>query len=272
MMKADFHMHTGFSADAQSKPEDMVEEAIRRGLKTICFTDHEDMDFPKMNGKENLTFELDTDAYVKKIMELKECYQGRMDIRLGVELGMQPHLGERYEKYTAAYPFDFVIGSLHALDGYDPYYPEAFEGKEDADVYRRAFQVTLENIQNIADLDVLGHIDYIVRYGKAKAEHYSYSAYEEEINAILRHLIEHGKGIELNTSGFKYGLGFCHPHPDVLKRYRELGGEIITVGSDAHKPEHIAYDFQKVNSILKDCGFKYYTEFEKRTPIFKQLD
>ena len=88
---------------------------------------------------------------------------------------------------------------------------------------------------------------------------------------ILKYLIEHGKGIELNTSGLKYGLPFAHPHSDILKRYRELGGEIITVGADGHKPEHIAYDFDKVSGILKDCGFKYYTEFSERKPHFKQL-
>ena len=80
-----------------------------------------------------------------------------------------------------------------------------------------------------------------------------------------------GKGIELNTAGLKYGLGFAHPHPDILKRYRQLGGEIITVGADAHKPEHIAYDFGKAADILRSCGFEYYTEFKQRRPIFLHL-
>lgn len=84
-------------------------------------------------------------------------------------------------------------------------------------------------------------------------------------------MIQMGKGIELNTAGLKYGLGFCHPHPDVLKRYRELGGEIITVGSDGHKPEHVAYEFQKVRGILQECGFRYYTEFAGRRPNFIKL-
>ena len=88
---------------------------------------------------------------------------------------------------------------------------------------------------------------------------------------ILKYLIEHGKGIELNTAGLKYGLPYAHPHTDVLKRYRELGGEIITVGADAHKPEHVAYDFHKVPEILKSCGFRYYTEFVQRKTLFKKL-
>ena len=88
----------------------------------------------------------------------------------------------------------------------------------------------------------------------------------------MKYVIQNGKGIELNTAGLKYGLGFCHPYPAILKRYRELGGEIITVGSDGHKPEHIAYGFGQVKEILKDAGFKYYTEFKDRRPIYVNLD
>ena len=87
----------------------------------------------------------------------------------------------------------------------------------------------------------------------------------------MKHLIEHGKGLELNTAGWKYGLPFAHPHQDVLKRYKELGGEIITIGSDGHRPEHVAYDFHKVKDYLEACGFKYYTEFRQRKPYFCAL-
>ena len=118
---------------------------------------------------------------------------------------------------------------------------------------------------------MLGHIDYVVRYGNKKQEEYSYEANKDIIDEILKHLILNGKGIELNTAGFKYGLGFCHPYPEIIKRYKELGGEIITIGSDGHKPEHIAYDFGKVKDILTACNFKYYTEFKERTPIFRKI-
>ena len=87
---------------------------------------------------------------------------------------------------------------------------------------------------------MLGHIDYVVRYGRKRAEEYSYDEFADEIDAVLKKVLQMGKGIELNTGGFKYGLGFCNPHPDIIRRYRELGGEIITVGADAHCPEHVA--------------------------------
>ena len=184
---------------------------------------------------------------------------------------MQTHLQEFYQKLTQQCPFDFVIGSVHLVDGKDPYYREGFAELSDRELYRKGFENTLENLQHVTAFDVLGHLDYVVRYGTYKEKEYSQTEFADIIDEILKRVIELGKGIELNTAGWKYGLPFCNPHPDILKRYRELGGEIITIGADGHKPEHIAYDFGKVNDVLKACGFKYYTEFEERKPIFKQL-
>ena len=98
------------------------------------------------------------------------------------------------------------------------------------------------------------------------------SRYSDVIDEILRLLIEKGKGIEINTGGFKYGLGHPNPCEEILARYRELGGEIITIGADAHKPEHVAFDFAKVPSILKDSGFDYFTVFRERKPEFVKIE
>ena len=210
----------------------------------------------------------ESNACMKRIQ--KE-YEDKIHIRIGIELGLQTHLQEFYQKLTQQYPFDFVIGSVHLVDGKDPYYREGFAELSDRELYRKGFENTLENLQHVTAFDVLGHLDYVVRYGTYKEKEYSQTEFSDIIDEILKRVIELGKGIELNTAGWKYGLPFCNPHPDVLKRYRELGGEIITIGADGHKPEHIAYDFGKVNDVLKACGFKYYTEFEERKPIFKQL-
>lgn len=164
-----------------------------------------------------------------------------------------------------------MIGSLHLIHGQDPYDGVIFEGRSDADVYREAFQATLENLDHVSDFDVLGHLDYVVRYGRQQAREYSYQAFSDEIDEILKKVIHMGKGIEMNMGGFKYGLGFCNPHPDVIRRYRELGGEIITVGADAHRPEHAAFDFEKAGDILRSCGFRYYAEYRNRKPIFRQV-
>ena len=264
-MKADFHVHTHFSKDSKASPKEQIEAAISLGMKTICMTDHHDLDYSEPD------FEIDFDSYFQTLQELKTYYRDQIELLIGMEYGMQPHLGETCTELTKQYPFDFVIGSIHMVDGQDPYYRTIFEGKTDEEVYRRGFEFTMESIRRTPDFDSLGHIDYIVRYGKNQAQDYSYAKCGDCLDEILKFLIQNGKALELNTGGWKYGLSFPHPHPDVLRRYKELGGEMITVGSDAHAPEHIAYDFRKVKDYLETCGFKYYTEFRQRTPYFCAL-
>ena len=277
MIQADMHMHTWFSTDSEACPRDMADEAVRKGLKTICFTDHFDKDDLEW-GEERI---LDVDAYFVEMQKLQEEYAGKLNIRIGIELGLRTYLKDYYEELTKKYPFDFVIGSVHNVpykkdaEGNilytDPAAEKLFTDRTDKEAYRLMMETTLENVRTSDCFQTLGHLDYVVRYGKSREKEYSYTDYADIIDEILKLLIEKEKGLEVNSAGLKYGLPFAHPHPDVLKRYRELGGEIITIGADAHKPEHIAYDFAKAEEILKSCGFKYYTEFFEQKPVFKQL-
>lgn len=261
-MRADYHMHTSFSYDSDSSPEEMIQAAIQKGLKTICITDHHELDYIEPGWEQNL------EQYHNMLRKVQEKYQSQIEILAGIEFGMQLHTGERYAQVARSFSYDFILASVHIFDGYDPYYPGYFDGKTDEEGYRRAFEITLENVRNMSEYDSLGHIDYIVRYGNHKEETYSYSENADYIDETLRHLIQNGKGLEVNTAGWKSGFSFAHPHQDILKRYRELGGEIITIGSDAHSPEHVAYDFHKIKDYLEACGFKYYTEFRQRKPYF----
>ena len=277
MIQADMHMHTCFSTDSEACPRDMADEAVRKGLKTICFTDHFDKDDLEW-GEEGI---FDVDAYFVKMQKLQEEYAGKLNIRIGIELGLRTYLKDYYEELTKKYPFDFVIGSVHNVpykkdaEGNilytDPAAEKLFTDRTDKEAYRLMMETTLENVRTSDCFQTLGHLDYVVRYGKSREKEYSYTDYADIIDEILKLLIEKEKGLEVNSAGLKYGLPFAHPHPDVLKRYRELGGEIITIGADAHKPEHIAYDFAKAEEILKSYGFKYYTEFFEQKPVFKQL-
>lgn len=277
MIQADMHMHTWFSTDSEACPRDMADEAVRKELKTICFTDHFDKDDLEW-GEEGI---FDVDAYFVEMQKLQEEYAGKLNIRIGIELGLRTYLKDYYEELTKKYPFDFVIGSVHNVpykkdaEGNilytDPAAEKLFTDRTDKEAYRLMMETTLENVRTSDCFQTLGHLDYVVRYGKSREKEYSYTDYADIIDEILKLLIEKEKGLEVNSAGLKYGLPFAHPHPDVLKRYRELGGEIITIGADAHKPEHIAYDFAKAEEILKSCGFKYYTEFFEQKPVFKQL-
>lgn len=266
-MRCDFHMHSSFSGDSDTPMQDMITRAIALGLETICFTEHYDEDYPE--GEED--FSLDVSAYHETLCTLKKQYCSKINIRFGVELGMQPHLAGLYTKYVQSNPFDFVIASQHVLDHADPYYPEFWEGKEPADVIRRYFEETLHNLKLMKEYDTLAHLDYIVRYAGSPYTSYSYQEYRDVIDPVLCYLIEQEKCLEVNTAGFKYGLEQPNPPADVLRRYLELGGERITIGSDAHKPEHLAYDFTRLQELLISLGFRYYCIFQERKPEWIKL-
>ncbi len=266
----DTHMHTYYSGDSSAVPEDMAYAAKQAGLSGICFTDHLDLDYPK----DPKLFLLDIPHYLEETRALAEGLSHTLldfTICTGIELGLQPHLAKRHQLLLAEYDFDFVIGSSHVVHGIDPYYPEYYEGREEFQAYEEYFSSILENIAAFDGFDVYGHLDYVVRYGPNQNRFYSYDAFRDLIDEILKALIARGKGIEVNTGGFKYGLLHPNPTEEILKRYRELGGEILTIGSDAHGPEHVAYCFEQISSILKKAGFQYFTVFRHRKPMFLPL-
>lgn len=263
-MLIDSHMHTSFSSDSETPPEVMIEKSIELGLQGICLTDHYDKDY--FNGE----FQLDSQAYYERIQELKERYKGRLDIRFGVELGLQEYLKEWLSSYVNAYPFDFVIGSMHVLDGKDPYYTELFQGCDARQVLRDYFISTEKNLESFHEFQSLGHLDYLARYFAEELGEYHYRDYSDEIDAVLKKLIEYQVALEINTAGYKT-MHRPNPDMDVLKRYRELGGEMITIGADAHMPEYIGYQFQETADLICSCGFRFYTIFRGKKPEFIKI-
>lgn len=267
MIRADYHVHTDFSSDSRTPMEEMVKQAVQLGFERVCFTDHMDLDFPKQY---EMRFVFDMEEYWKKLTLMQTKYP-QIKILKGIECGMQTGLGKRYEELVQAYDFDFVINSCHVLFDMDPYYPEFWNDKSEKDGITAYFQQIISNIKEFQNFDVCGHIDYIVRYAPSRGMAFSPKDYWDYIDEILKTVISIGKGIEANTSGYKYGLGTPHPCEEILRRYHELGGEIITIGSDGHQPDHMAYDFAKAEELLKRIGFRYYTVFEKRKPEFIKL-
>ena len=252
-MTADYHLHSYFSGDSKTPTEAMVKEGVARGLSLLCLTEHLDLDYPYSDTK----FDLDTEAYFQEMRQLQDAYRDQLEIRVGAELGLQPHLGDAYRSWLSDRSFDFLIGSTHLVDRLDPYYPDFWASFDASSGIARYLDVTLQNIRAFDDFDVYGHIDYIVRYIPQGERVFSYKRHAEQVDAILRLLIEKGKGIEINTGGYKAGLSEPNPCHDVLRRYRELGGEIITMGSDAHTTEYVAYRFEDAREVLRECGFRY---------------
>ncbi len=271
MIKSDFHMHSNFSGDSQSSLGHMVHGAVAKGLNTICFTDHNDPSFPYLQGEEGM-FDLDTERYLECLKSTADLYKDKIDIRRGVEIGIQSHIYEELSEYIRRYPFDFVIGSSHLCLGTDPYHPVFWEGRSLKDGLTVYFEDIRKNVYHFSDYDVYGHLDYIVRYAPGKNKDFYFSDYSDILEDILKKIISDGKGIEVNSAGFRQGLGAPNPCAEILKLYHFLGGEIITTGSDAHNPEDIASDFDKTEALLVNCGFRYYTIFKNRKPEFVKID
>ena len=269
---ADMHVHTTFSSDGKGSMDEMIQKALSLGLRHICFTEHNDFDYPRHEGDPENIFLLNVDSYLYELLTKREKYGDRIKILFGIELGVDPAIVQKNIALSQSHDFDFIIASSHVCHGRDPYYPDFYEGRSEKEAYREYFESELENVQKFSNFDVYGHLDYVVRYGPTSNENYDWREYQDVIDEILRKLVSLGKGIELNTGGFKYGLGHPNPTEEIIRRYRELGGEIITIGADAHKPEHVAFDFAKVPSILKDAGFDYFTVFRERKPEFVRIE
>ena len=175
MIKFDSHVHTRFSSDSEANPKDYIELAIKKGMKGICFTDHNDFDFPLEEGK--VVFNLDFETYLKYMFELKEEYKDTFDIRIGLEQGLMKSVARRVDEYDKNKKLDFIIGSSHLVEGEDPYYPAFWEGRQVKETITKYYESTLENVKNCHNYDVYGHLDYIIRYAPNKDEDYNWMDY-----------------------------------------------------------------------------------------------
>ena len=262
----DCHVHTAFSTDSGADPDEVIRKAEELGMPMICITDHHDIGFP---GGE---FQLDIPVYRQAIKNHKERYADRIEVLCGIEMGLQAYLAEGnvIETLLSGYDFDYVIGSVHLVDGKDVYVRRDFD-MSDAELYRLYFEQVLECVTNIGGYHALGHLDYVVRYGYERDREYSYERFSDVLDAILEKLIEKEIALEVNTAGYRKGLGFTNPHPDILWRYRDLGGERITLGSDAHSPGDLGADFRKTAEMLQAFGYRFVSVFHGKEEAFLPL-
>ena len=259
----DYHMHTTVSYDGHGLPQEMADAAVAAGLKEICFTDH--LDYDPLGKMGVLAF--DTEVYNAEYDHLEVP---GLTIRRGMEFGMDMGNREQFREDLKRRPFDFVLGSIHFVDDLDVYFEEFWAGKSVFQAERRYLEATLQCVQFHEDYDVLAHLTYIAKTRcHPNPRSVPYAAHRELIDEILRTVAAKGKGLEMNTSGVDRCGGYL-PTPDILRRFKELGGEIVTIGSDAHTSSRVGqYSFDACE-ILKDI-FGYVCTFEGRKPIFHKL-
>ena len=246
------------------------ESALEKGLTHICITEHLDYDFG-VSPRKPVSVIIDEEGYSRAMKPLKLKYKEKIKLLKGVEIGMQPHLTKANTDFAKNHGFDFIIGSIHTVDKKDPIYTLKHGLADEEEMYLKYFEELLFCYMDFDEFDVAGHIDYIVRYGKTADRNFSYGKYEELFDSMIDVLVRKGKGVEINTAAVRAGMRDLHPCRDILEKYRKMGGEIVTVGSDAHKPSDIAADFDRAEELLKTCGFDYYCTFENRKPEFHKL-
>lgn len=258
MKSIDYHIHTKFSGDSDANPRDYIEAAIRQGLEEICFTDHRDFDYPID------TFDLDIEAYYQTIMALKKIYKDKIKIKWGIEIGLDLNHFEEINDLINRYPFDFVIGSIHVINNTEFYYGDFFKGLTKEKAHQYFFEETLKCVKAFDCFDVLGHLDYIMRYGPYDDKKVEHSKYQDIIDEIFKTLISKGKGIEVNTSGYAVNNDCGFPNYKQIKRYFDFGGKIITIGTDSHTDNRIGQHVEDVKENLQKIGFKEVSTFTKR--------
>jgi len=263
MLSCDFHSHTGFSDDCDVSADEMLKGAAAAGIKTLAVTDHYD---PGYIDPE-FPFTLDFDGYHSYMAEAREKYMGVMDIRIGMEIGiMEGHFDEANEAIDS-FPHDVIIGSFHSLRS-DDLYRYDFSDVDGPAMLKDFYTYVYSCLRSFTNYDIAGHLSILDRYiGKL----YDYEPLSDILDEILKLLVHEGKGLEINTSSFRYGTGAWLPRESILRRYHELGGEILTFGSDAHSPEYYRFHFNDAVELARSIGFRYYCTFKDRKPEFFTL-
>lgn len=286
-MRADYHLHCEFSDDSVELMETQIEQGIRIGLDEMCFTDHVDYgvkrdwddplgiewrDGDNNDGTKDPVANVNFPKYFEKLYRLKEQYRNEITVKAGLEFGIQSHTAREFQRLYDKYrdKLDFVLFSMHQVGDREFWTGDFQRGRTQKEYNEKYYEEILKTMELFKDYSVLAHLDLIVRYDPAGV--YPFEKVKEIVAAILEQAIRDDKGIEINTSSWKYGLSDTQPSRAVLRLYKDLGGKIITVGSDAHKKEFLGDHFDDAFAILRDeVGFSEITTFDRMQPIFHKL-
>lgn len=264
----DYHIHSTVSFDGHDSMLACAQAARDKGFTDICFTEHHELGYPYEESKPDFDFDL----YFSELAKTRAAVP-EIKIRAGVEAALLPDWLDRIADDISGRGFDFVIASQHTAQGEDPFFGDLFPGRTLRQAQEAYLSEMLSNLQNFkGEYCVIAHIGYIDKYldrcdlqpGDAP---FQYKDFPDLIDDILLTAIRKGHGIEVNTSNY-YIHGYPTPHPTIIKRFFELGGEVVTIGSDAHSADVIGHKFNEARELLKSSGAKYICTFEDMKPTF----
>jgi histidinol-phosphatase (PHP family) len=258
-MLIDCHLHSNHSYDGNAPLAAFCQRALALGLSYICPTEHADFD-PQDVGYGHL----DIVAYSHDLSACQAQFNGQLRVLKGIEIDYQPRFEGKVRAFLKQHTFDFVLGSTHYVGGL--YVEDALLGAHDPDIaYRHYFYAVRETAAS-GLFDAIGHLDLLKRYAIPRWGAYDARRYTDEIDAVLQTAVETGTGLELNTSGLRQAPAESFPGMKSLRRYRELGGEVLTLGTDAHCLEDLGRNVNDGLALARAAGFKAIVVFVKRQP------
>lgn len=244
-----------------------IKSAMRKGLGGIIFTDHYDVDPPPSI----IAFDFEPQAQQLAIDNIRESFVG-FEVLKGIEVGIQKKSIDKIDTFVNRYNFDMIVASVHFVNGLDPYFGDYYKKYDWHNAYRNYLLNIYECISVYDNFDAVGHFDYIVRYSPYKQKMMRYSDFADEFEAIFKILKERGKALEINTNTYRSMYGEA-PALDIeiLRRYKEAGGELISLCSDAHDDYRVAENFEKYKEIIQTAGFSYIAHFKERRAILTKI-
>lgn len=262
-IKFDTHTHCSFSHDSSTPAQKMIEGAIAKGLKYLAITDHCDKDCVVLPGYDWVR-QIDLPARFDCLRKLRETYKDDIYLAIGLEFGFEKQANSLYLDINKEYSTDYIINSVHIVQGVDVYFEEFYNARTKAQAYTQYLICVNNSIDVPYHYDSIGHIGYIARKANYKDKKFIYSDYSDLVDEIFKKIIQKGKALELNTHA-KGTLCDFIPYKDFLKRYKELGGELVTIGSDSHTPDRLCENFDIVKNALIENGFKYAFVYKNHT-------
>lgn len=254
----DSHLHSCISFDSNLKHDDICNFYIANNFKGICFTEHNDY---RIGANKDYDLTFDRSQYLQEFARVKEKFADKLELRRGVEVGLQKHNVELNKKLIEEFKPDFVIGSIHNVEGEDIFDGDFTSRRKRLEAYLEYLNYQLNCVKLHDCFNVLGHMDMVLRRQDYEPRDFHEAELHLLVDDILRELIAKGKGIEVNTSGFRYNLPHFHPNFWIIERYKNLGGEIITCGSDGHRMDTIGEGIPRAYRALKEIGFDYISFF-----------